>query len=69
MNRIQVFFEQRLVGTIDIDKGGPGFTYDPAKDSFKGWLLTVTRWRILCWVSARRVLRWVWARPETSRQR
>jgi RNA polymerase sigma-70 factor (ECF subfamily) len=24
----------------------PGFTYDPAKDSFKGWLLTVTRWRI-----------------------
>jgi RNA polymerase sigma-70 factor (ECF subfamily) len=25
----------------------PDFTYDPAKDSFKGWLLTVTRWRIL----------------------
>ena len=25
----------------------PSFTYDPAKDSFKGWLLTVTRWRIL----------------------
>ena len=24
----------------------PGFTYDPARDSFKGWLLTVTRWRI-----------------------
>jgi hypothetical protein len=24
----------------------PEFTYDPAKDSFKGWLLTVTRWRI-----------------------
>ena len=24
----------------------PGFTYDPAKDSFKGWLLTVTRWTI-----------------------
>jgi len=24
----------------------PGFTYDPAKDSFKGWLLTVTRWKI-----------------------
>ncbi|HEY5913068.1 MAG TPA: sigma-70 family RNA polymerase sigma factor, partial [Verrucomicrobiae bacterium] len=24
----------------------PGFTYDPAKDSFKGWLLTVTRWRM-----------------------
>ena len=24
----------------------PGFTYDPAKDSFRGWLLTVTRWRV-----------------------
>src|SRR3974390_767000 len=24
----------------------PGFTYDPSKDSFKGWLLTVTWWRI-----------------------
>jgi RNA polymerase sigma-70 factor (ECF subfamily) len=24
----------------------PGFTYDPTKDSFKGWLLTVTRWEI-----------------------
>ena len=24
----------------------PGFTYDPARDSFRGWLLTATRWRI-----------------------
>ncbi len=24
----------------------PGFTYDPVKDSFKGWLLQITRWRI-----------------------
>lgn len=24
----------------------PGFTYDPAKDSFKGWLLHITRYRI-----------------------
>src|ERR1700704_2815456 len=32
MTRLRVFFEQRLVGTIDIDKGGPGFTYDP------GWI-------------------------------
>jgi RNA polymerase sigma factor (sigma-70 family) len=24
----------------------PEFTYDPAKDSFKGWLLAVTRWKV-----------------------
>lgn len=24
----------------------PGWDYDPAKDSLKGWLLTVTRWKI-----------------------
>ncbi len=29
MTSLRVFFEQRLVGTIDVDKGGPGFTYDP----------------------------------------
>jgi serine/threonine-protein kinase HipA len=29
MTRLRVFFEQRLVGTIDVDKSGPGFTYDP----------------------------------------
>src|SRR5712672_1322918 len=29
MNRLRVFFEQRVVGTIDVDKGGPSFTYDP----------------------------------------
>src|ERR1700716_278167 len=29
MTRLPVFFEQRPVGTIDVDKGGPGFTYDP----------------------------------------
>ena len=32
---------------ISVARKMPGFTYDPAKDSFKGWLLTVTRWRIL----------------------
>ena len=31
---------------ISVARKMPGFTYDPAKDSFKGWLLTVTRWRI-----------------------
>src|SRR6266849_8776927 len=29
MTRLRVFFEQRVVGTIDVDKGWPGFTYDP----------------------------------------
>ena len=32
MSRLRVYFEQRLVGTIDVDKSGPGFTYDP------GWI-------------------------------
>lgn len=32
---------------ISVAKRMPGFRYDPAADSFKGWLLTVTRWRIL----------------------
>jgi RNA polymerase sigma-70 factor (ECF subfamily) len=31
---------------ISVAKKIPGFTYHPAKDSFKGWLLTVARWRI-----------------------
>src|SRR5215472_10696686 len=31
---------------ISVARKMPGFTYDPAKDSFKGWLLTVIRWRI-----------------------
>jgi RNA polymerase sigma-70 factor (ECF subfamily) len=31
---------------ISVSTKIPGFTYDPSKDSFKGWLLTVTRWRI-----------------------
>ena len=32
MAHLPVYFEQRRVGTIDIDKNGPGFTYDP------GWI-------------------------------
>jgi len=31
---------------ISVARKMPGFTYDPARDSFKGWLLTVTRWRV-----------------------
>jgi len=31
---------------ISVAKKMPKFTYDPAKDSFKGWLLTVIRWRM-----------------------
>src|SRR3977135_4271313 len=29
MTQLRVFFEQRRVGTIDIDRAGPGFAYDP----------------------------------------
>jgi serine/threonine-protein kinase HipA len=32
MAGLPVYFEQRLVGTIDVDKTGPGFTYD------SGWI-------------------------------
>ena len=32
MAYLPVYFEQRRVGTIDINKNGPGFTYDP------GWI-------------------------------
>jgi RNA polymerase sigma factor (sigma-70 family) len=31
---------------VSVAKKMPDFTYEPGKDSFKGWLLTVTRWRI-----------------------
>lgn len=40
---------------ISVAKKMPDFTYDPAKDSFKGWLLTVVRWRILDQLSKRAV--------------
>ena len=32
MAGLPVYFEQRLVGSIDVDRNGPGFTYDP------GWI-------------------------------
>lgn len=32
---------------IDVAKKMPGFNYDPGLGEFKGWLLTLTRWRVL----------------------
>src|SRR5262245_30587480 len=36
MASLPVYFEQRLVGTISVDKDGPGFTYDPDWMRLKG---------------------------------
>src|SRR5215475_5134770 len=36
MATLPVYFEQRRVGTIDIDKHGPGFTYDPSWVRLRG---------------------------------
>jgi serine/threonine-protein kinase HipA len=36
MVKLPVFFEQRLVGTIDVDRNGPGFTYDPDWVALRG---------------------------------
>jgi serine/threonine-protein kinase HipA len=36
MARLTVYFEQRPVGTIDVDGSGPGFTYDPDWIRLKG---------------------------------
>ena len=36
MSRVRVFFEQRLVGMVDVDKNGPGFTYDRDWISLRG---------------------------------
>src|ERR1700720_1952272 len=36
MTGLRVFFEQRLVGTINFDKIGPGFTYDSAWIGLRG---------------------------------
>jgi serine/threonine-protein kinase HipA len=36
MVNLPVYFEQRLVGAIDVDKNGPGFTYDPDWVALRG---------------------------------
>ena len=36
MAGLPVYFEQRPIGTIDVDKGGPGFTYDRAWIALRG---------------------------------
>ena len=36
MASLAVYFEQRRVGTIDVDKGGPGFSYDPNWITLRG---------------------------------
>ena len=36
MNSLPVYFEQRQVGTIDVDKHGPAFTYDPRWIALRG---------------------------------
>jgi hypothetical protein len=36
MSNLPVYFEQRLVGTIDVDKSGPGFRYDAAWIGLRG---------------------------------
>ena len=36
MAKLPVYFEQRLVGTIDVDNSGPGFRYDPDWIALRG---------------------------------
>jgi serine/threonine-protein kinase HipA len=36
MINLPVYFEQRLVGRIDVDRNGPGFTYDPDWAGLRG---------------------------------
>ena len=36
MVNLPVYFEQRLVGRIDVDKSGPGFTYNPDWVALRG---------------------------------
>ena len=42
---LPVYFEQRLVGTIDVDKRGPSFTYDPNWIGLRGaFPISTTMW-------------------------
>jgi serine/threonine-protein kinase HipA len=43
MASLPVYFEQRLVGTIDVDRNGPGFTYDPGWIGLRGAFPISTR--------------------------
>src|SRR3954449_5450468 len=36
MINLPIYFEQRRVGIIDVDKTGPGFTYDPSWIGLRG---------------------------------
>ena len=36
MNRLRVYFEQRLIGTVEVDRNGPGFIYDPDWIALRG---------------------------------
>jgi len=36
MAGLRVYFEQRSVGTVDVDRNGPGFTYDRAWTALRG---------------------------------
>src|SRR5438552_9093962 len=40
---------------LSVARHMPGFKYDPAIGSFKGWLLNMTRWRIIDQVRKRRL--------------
>ena len=39
---------------ISVARKMPGFRYEPGKDSFKGWLLQIVRWKIVDQVRRRR---------------
>src|SRR5262249_61269069 len=43
MAGLPVYFEQRLVGAIDVDKNGPGFTYDEGWTRLRGAFPISTR--------------------------